>query len=410
MSKVLIAGGGICGLATALIAKRLGVEYDFHIFEAGERDFSGGGCVILAPNAMRVLDAAGVSVRVLEAGNALHSTEFFDMRGDHIVSREVGNRSLYGFDTVLIRRSALIEILRDAVIEENIQLTFSRKVDEVVPLGTGVGVKFSNGIETDGDFILGTDGIHSKVRDFIIGRNIAPTYSGFVYLAGFSDHPDPKSGMEKALSVAFGDVGFFGWARHLSKKDGRSVYWYCYIKESEEIGREEMKVRGSQWIADRVKAVHAGWGFPINELVDNTSEFCATNIYDLDSLDRWSNQSAVILGDAAHALNPIAGQGAATALEDAEALVRCMIRHRGDFNMALAAFEHLRKQEVSKIRKGSRRSNRMLGDSKIGSFRRARNVVYKLVNTIVPARVVNRRYFYSVEKAESEYNKKRSGK
>ena len=58
-SRVLIIGGGVCGLALALALKKAGIASE--VYEAGpiQREGAGGGFNI-APNGMKVLATLGV--------------------------------------------------------------------------------------------------------------------------------------------------------------------------------------------------------------------------------------------------------------------------------------------------------------------------------------------------------------
>jgi 2-polyprenyl-6-methoxyphenol hydroxylase-like FAD-dependent oxidoreductase len=99
---------------------------------------------------------------------------------------------------------------------------------------------------------------------------------------------------------------------------------------------------------------YRGYYEPIPSLITRTAKIVALNIFDIQSLPRWHVGRVVLIGDAAHAVSPNAGQGASLALEDAMYLAKVL--RDSDYEQAFARFEHARKPRVERIVAAGRRA------------------------------------------------------
>jgi 2-polyprenyl-6-methoxyphenol hydroxylase-like FAD-dependent oxidoreductase len=97
-----------------------------------------------------------------------------------------------------------------------------------------------------------------------------------------------------------------------------------------------------------LRNLHAGWHDPIPRLLDSIGDVVVTATHDVASLPTWSHQRTVLIGDAAHATSPHAGQGASLALEDAMRLCR-LLGSSHELADAFAAFEQERRPRAERI-------------------------------------------------------------
>ena len=95
---------------------------------------------------------------------------------------------------------------------------------------------------------------------------------------------------------------------------------------------------------------------PVPDLIARTSNIIAHNIFDVRSLPRWHDGRVILIGDAAHAVSPNAGQGASLALEDAMYLAKLLRDCPGDYRTAFERFEQARKPRVERIVAAGRRA------------------------------------------------------
>jgi 2-polyprenyl-6-methoxyphenol hydroxylase-like FAD-dependent oxidoreductase len=93
---------------------------------------------------------------------------------------------------------------------------------------------------------------------------------------------------------------------------------------------------------------HAGWHDPIPGIIDAADNIAVTDTLDVATLPNWSRGRVVLIGDAAHATSPHAGQGASMALEDAMRLA-CLLQAGGEFGVAFEKFERERRPRTERV-------------------------------------------------------------
>jgi 2-polyprenyl-6-methoxyphenol hydroxylase-like FAD-dependent oxidoreductase len=101
-------------------------------------------------------------------------------------------------------------------------------------------------------------------------------------------------------------------------------------------------------LRQRLARFHAGWRKPIPQLIDALQQVGVIASTDLATLPYWSRGRTVLIGDAAHATSPHAGQGASMALEDALRLAHLLASDE-QTEIAFQRFEAERRPRVEKI-------------------------------------------------------------
>ncbi len=218
----------------------------------------------------------------------------------------------------------------------------------------GVRARFADGSSAVGDLLIGCDGIHSRVRTAIDPKADKPRYVPVLntggYIPGF--RVDVPAG---EFRMQFGTRCFFGWA---PTPDG-GIVWFANPPMVNEPKRGELSAIGDAQWRRRLHELMKGDVGPAHEIIDAApDQITAWPTYDLPMVEKWHNdQNMIIIGDAAHATAPSAGQGASMALEDAVILAQCL-RDCPDTTSAFVTFEALRRARVQKIVKhGNRGSN-----------------------------------------------------
>jgi 2-polyprenyl-6-methoxyphenol hydroxylase-like FAD-dependent oxidoreductase len=121
-----------------------------------------------------------------------------------------------------------------------------------------------------------------------------------------------------------------------------------------------------------LRLFHAGWHDPIPQLLEAMGEIVVTATLDIATLPTWSRGRTLLIGDAAHATSPHAGQGASIALEDALRLA-ILLRRQQDFGAAFQNFESERRPRVERIVALARRNgNQKREFSRAGAWIRDR--------------------------------------
>jgi 2-polyprenyl-6-methoxyphenol hydroxylase-like FAD-dependent oxidoreductase len=196
------------------------------IYEVREDGDNRGANIALAPNGLRVLQHVGVYDKLRTKGYNFESVTTYNSQGHNLGSFLNGSVKHYNFSALRIHRALVHQGLLDEVRAKNIPIHNSMKLVAVEEeTDSGVKMRFENGQTVEADFVIGADGIHSKVRPYI--QEIDLAYSGFVGIIGLSV---PKEGLlENHANISlpaftFGKSGFI--AMLPSSYDGSVVDFF----------------------------------------------------------------------------------------------------------------------------------------------------------------------------------------
>lgn len=383
--RALIVGGGIGGPALALFLQRAG--WDVEIYEARKAPQPYAGLFLnLASNGMRVLRELGLARDVLAEGFACPRMSMWNGKGKRLGEVPNGGPTdvQEGVPSVIIRRSALQRILMEAAVRQGIAVHYGKRLAGVqwsgesaakrqspggdvgvsgalqersggpghkagVPDGGGrVQARFDDGSVADGDVLIGCDGIHSKVREFVDPAAPSPVYTGQVSCGGFAEGLSlpPTTGMQHFV---FGKRAFFGY---LVRETGE-IYWFANVEHPGAPTRAELEsTPTAEWRRRLLDLFRDDQPF-IREIIHATrGEIGRYPVYELPPLARWHRGAVALLGDAAHATSPSAGQGASMALEDAIVLAKALRDMPVDH--ALRQYQDARKSRAERIVRFSR--------------------------------------------------------
>ena len=286
-----IIGGGIGGVAAAVALHRAGIEAT--VYERAPEFREVGAGMMLWPNATRILKEFGLLERVAASSG---STEHFLVRscaGTILMDIGLGQ---FEVPALCARRSDLLEALLSALPSERIRL--GHDFESFEQRKASVRVNFSGRLSAEHDFVIGADGVRSRVRSQLFGVH-EPIYRGYTIWRGLAHLPgEIASGSN---SETWGRGKRFG----ILNTGGDRFTWYAtantdsgHIDSPE--GRQEELLR-----------MFAGWHQPIERLIGATDEgsILKNGAYDLAPLKRWGHGRIMLLGDAAHPCTPNLGSG-----------------------------------------------------------------------------------------------------
>jgi 2-polyprenyl-6-methoxyphenol hydroxylase-like FAD-dependent oxidoreductase len=336
--RVLIAGGGIGGLAAALALQRRGFETV--VFERAQELRDGGAGLHIWSNGVLALHYLGLAEQVLQVAPVQQVAHFSTWRGETLGAWPVGDFvERYGAPTIAVERSVLHGVLRDAL--QGPVLRTGAHVVGVEQDQDSVTVRFKDGSTETGDLLIGADGIHGAVRDALFGppRN---RYSGYIAWRGrarMEEHPQIPPGTFNAM---------FGPGTRFTYYDVAPgmVHWMS-VANGPAGGRDRPGVR--DLLLDR----HRGWASPVADILRATAE---EGIIRGDVLGRkperaWGRGRVTLLGDAAHPITFNIGQGACQALEDALVLAEYLQEGQGDPVAALRRYEDERRARTAPLQR-----------------------------------------------------------
>jgi 2-polyprenyl-6-methoxyphenol hydroxylase-like FAD-dependent oxidoreductase len=251
---------------------------------------------------------------------------------------------------VTLLRGALSRALREAAVGAGVRFEFGKTLEGVEEHDGGVIARFADGTTVGGQLLVGTDGIHSRTRYRFFPDAPKPTYTGIINLGGIVRTDLPPTGT--AMHMTFGRRGFFGYA----VRPSGDTYWFSNFAQRDEPAHGALEAVDGAEFRQQLLTVHRDDPPEVTRILQAVNGMIgAYAVYDIPSLPRWHHGSVCLIGDAAHAVGPHVGQGAALALEDAFVLAQCL-RDLSDPASAFATFERLRRERVERVLKQSRRT------------------------------------------------------
>lgn len=332
--KGIIIGAGIGGLSTAIAMQMRHINVT--VFEAATSLNPIGAGILVPPNAMTILDRYNLAQQVRDGGSPIESLAVLDSEGKSI-SKTPARYSKPGLDyqTIAIHRGTLQKILLNALAPDTV-LTNKQCVD----VSTGVNgaeATFRDDTKVCGEFLVGADGIHSKVRESIFPDSPL-RYSGQTCWRGVSNLTLPPK-WQMQLTEVWGAGLRFGFVPIADAQ----VYWYATKREV--VGGIDDPTNLKQQLFD----LYEEFLDPVGEIILQTdpSSIIRDDISDLAPLTSWFSSSVILTGDAAHASTPNLGQGGAQAIEDswvlAEKIATC--------ETLQSAFERFQESRFAKVQK-----------------------------------------------------------
>jgi len=344
--KALIIGAGIAGPITGILLRRIGIEAQ--VYEAWPHSTGVGGGLQIAPNGMHVLADAGLASELMRRGAICESIEFYAQSGARLGSANRNMAQRFGQPSVSMRRALLNEAIIEKAWSSHVELYFEKRLARIEDRpDRPIVAHFTDGSCAEGDFLIGADGVHSAVRDHVVPDAPKPFDTGLLGFGGFL----PRSLLEAAgigpsLAMTFGRSGFFGYGYCGPEPRHGAMCWST--QPAHGIDAATFRAMDQAALRQHLRGFHAGWHDPIPQMIDALEEIVVTPTLDVATLPTWSRGRTLLIGDAAHATSPHAGQGASIALEDAYRLV-CALHSEYETGTAFQNFERERRPRAERI-------------------------------------------------------------
>jgi salicylate hydroxylase/6-hydroxynicotinate 3-monooxygenase len=340
--SIAIVGAGMGGLAVAATLRRVGI--DAQLYEQAARFGRIGAGIQMMPNSMKVLRGIGIEHRLRRTAFAPYS--HLNRIGDTgEITRELPMpESLYDAPYLCMHRADLHGALLSAVPPEIIHL--DKRLVGLDQARGHVTLSFADGTLSSADGVIGADGVHSIVRDIVVGPD-EPIHRGRIaYRAVF-----PASLM-RGFDIGRSRTKWWGSDRHIviyyTNNAKSEVYFVTSVPEPAEwVTRESWSSKGD---VKELRAAYVGFHQDVRNVLEACPDCHKWAILEREPLPRWSDGRVVLLGDAAHPMTPYMAQGAATSIEDAAVLARCLDAVAGDdIEGAFRRYEAHRKPRTSLV-------------------------------------------------------------
>ena len=332
--RIGIIGAGPAGLTAGIIFKQAG--YDVKIFDKAPEIVALGGGIILSAPVLIMLREIGIKIDdIYAAGDSEFRRADGRLRVHMSLKPELQKKTgTKGWQAGMMR-SNLYQRFLDKVKPMNI-LVPNHEFVSYIDNDDSVTLNFVGQESEEVDFLLGADGIHSRVRRQLWGAEENKKLRIVVYLAW----SEPLTFKPEKLGIYHDKHYQTGWAPCIHQ--GRRVVEWWHVQRHEE-GEMPMK-NPLPIIAKRVNS----WAKPIPEIVNATKP---ENIFPwipegLRPLKKWSKGRITIAGDAAHPTSPYSAYGAGMAIEDsyylANYLIKADLTNNNEISEALDIYEKLR--------------------------------------------------------------------
>jgi 2-polyprenyl-6-methoxyphenol hydroxylase-like FAD-dependent oxidoreductase len=349
---VLVAGGGIGGLAAALALVRQGFEVT--VLEQAPQIGEIGAGIQLGPNAFHAFDALGIGDKA--RGRAVY-TDYMVMH-DALDEYQVGKiptgeafLKRFGNPYAVIHRQDIHNSLLEGAQETGkVQFITNTRVERVDQSGATVTVHCTNGKTWTGQALIGADGGKSVVRQQYV--NDPPRVTGHVvYRAVVEKNDFPENLRWNAASI------WVGPNCHLVHYPLRGGEQYNVVVTFHSRNQEEWGVTdGSK---EEVQSYFQGIAAKPRQLIDLPKTWKRWATADREPIDTWVFGHATILGDAAHPTTQYMAQGACMALEDAVTLGEALRVNHNDWTKALALYQRSRVARTARIVLSGREMGRL---------------------------------------------------
>jgi salicylate hydroxylase len=365
---VLVAGGGIGGLAAALALVRQG--FQVQVLEQAPEIGEIGAGIQLGPNAFHAFDALGIGDKA--RGRAVY-TDYMVMH-DALDEYQVGKiptgeafLKRFGNPYAVIHRVDIHNSLLEGAQETGkVEFLTSTRVERIEQTDTTVTVHCSNGQSYTGQALIGADGGKSVVRAQYV--NDPPRVTGHVVYRAVIEKKDfPENLQWNAASI------WVGPNCHLVHYPLRGGEQYNVVVTFHSRNKEEWGVTdGSK---EEVQSYFQGICPKARQLIDLPKSWRRWATADREPIDTWVHGRATILGDAAHPTTQYMAQGACMALEDAVTLGEALRVNNNDWTKALALYQKSRVARTARIVLSGREMGRLYHAK--GVERLVRNSLWK---------------------------------
>lgn len=340
---LLISGGGIGGLAAAMVLAQDG--HRVTLFEQAATFGEIGAGIQLGPNIFRMFDYLGLT-------DAINRVAFFppglgmnDVRtGEKVVRVPLGDvaRATYGFPYGVIYRADLHQVFLDACrAQPNVTLRTSAKVESFNQSADGVTVKLEGGEVVEGSALIGADGMWSRIREAVVGDG-KPRVSGHIAYRAVLKREDVPAHL---------------WSDDVTLWGGEKTHLVHYPLRRGELFNLVAVFHSNKY--------DEGWNTfgDTAELTERFAEACPQVkellgkietwkmwvLCDREPVKNWTDKRVTLLGDAAHPMLQYLAQGAGQAIEDAVVMREALRHTRGDLPLAFQKYQQARYLRTGRV-------------------------------------------------------------
>ena len=368
---VIVAGGGIGGLAAALALARKG--FRSIVLEQASQFGEIGAGIQIAPNAWHALDALGVGALVKKEAVFIERLLMFDgVSAEKVIDIPLDARFArrFGNPYAVTHRADIHGSLLDGckALPELIELRTSTRVSGFDQDGSAVRVKTEKGV-IEGTALVAADGGRSVIRERIVGDPLPPVTGHMCYRAVLNIDEVPKELRLPAATL------WAGHNTHIVHYPLRG--WKLFNLVATVIGKHTSGGHNEQATPEEALPFFSHYCDEVMKLMRTPKEFRRWMLLYRQPVDNWTQGRVTLLGDAAHFMLQYMAQGAAMAMEDAVALGVSAEETEGDFAAAFQRYQQMRIVRASRVQISANTLVGMIFHVPDGLERQVRNDIYR---------------------------------
>ncbi|GIC87509.1 FAD-dependent oxidoreductase [Aspergillus udagawae] len=365
--QAIIIGAGPAGLAAALRLQQYN-HISVVVYEIRPEPTTLGGAIGIPSNGLRLLHRLGLYEALRARGSETSNLVLHAVKGNALGTADLTSwsKEKTGFGYLRIRRTSLMEVFYDAAKEADIPIHHHKRLVGIAENSEGVTVTFEDGTSDTGDVLLGCDGIHSAVRKLYVDPDMSPEYSGISNIFSLlptSTLPPAASALD-GLNATLTTDGLL--ALSPCTPAGEMIYWFFSRQLEmppggdsrdgwEERGKQEVENLKST-LLELLKDSKGEWGRLLKEVIRQTEVVKFYPVFRMRLGGKWSRGRCLILGDAAHAMQPHASQGVSMALEDVFLLSRLLEVPGRSLDDVFALYDQKRRPRTDEMTRTAERN------------------------------------------------------
>lgn len=340
----IINGAGVAGLAAAWWLDKAG--WQSVIIERAESLRENGYMLGLSGLGYETADRMGLLETLHSASYTINENVYKDSKGKELLRLRYRD-FIRDLPYLALRRNDLVRALADA-LPDTVTIRFNNQIDSFIDTGNGVEARLASGEVIAADLLIGADGFRSSTRQKLFGADISDNgcLQPLGYYFAVYDVDAPRSFDTDFLSYA--EPGHL--AEYYSLHGGRLAAMHVW--RDARAGLEQSEDRYGL-----LKKVSGGSHPEVRHLLDQAKQEGSNILIDsltMIDLPKWSKGRVLLLGDSAHCLTLVSGQGAGMALASAEILGKALLAEP-DINKALALHEQKLRPVIGRLQARSRK-------------------------------------------------------
>jgi FAD-dependent urate hydroxylase len=334
--KVVVIGAGIGGLTVGIALRQAGFQVEIYDKVRSLRPIGAG--ISLWSNGVKVLNRLGMGAQIAQIGGRMDHMQYRTLSGE--ILNDIPLQPLIetvGQRPYPVARTDLQQILLDAYGDE---IHLGTRCISVEEDAQGITALFEDGTQAHGDLLIAADGIHSGLREYVLGEIYQPKYRGYVNWNGL---------VSASATLAPPNTWVIYVGNHqrasLMPVAGDRLYFFFDVPLA-----PGTTAKPEQYRAE-LSQHFAGWAEPIQNLIAQLEPqtVARLEIRDVGPIDHLVRGRVALLGDAAHATCPDLGQGGCQAMEDGLMLTQYLQTTNLGVEDALKRYEADRKERTSTI-------------------------------------------------------------